>query len=396
MIKTHLSTSKNGSNRSFEDINQSLTAIRSRRERRGVHVNNSVASALAFDVPEQSCFVCGEAIIGDMNEFNLHLDRCLESSSQPAASASSSSTPKPKPKRQTKRKKKVGESEDEQSQDEEEEDIEIPQDIVEDDIDYSDLPAGAEVYEIGGRTRIRLVSMLENGYSGVLFDQNKKPSTQQDEEGDLDIEEDDTVAVNNSNGSSNFVLEALKHRIKEQEKMLINAPSCSKRAHREVALVIEALARPGTFSGCSLKVINETLAIAQQYQPSINGPQITSIKFDPSFNSQLTCNIERYCSQAMVPHLVLNRVSELSIGTIPSSVRHLTIGILDSPLQVGHIPSSVTHLTLIQYEKYLLPGVIPSSVTHLNFMIFNQPLQAGSIPASVTHLSVVIVGTIMN
>ncbi|GAM18407.1 hypothetical protein SAMD00019534_015820 [Acytostelium subglobosum LB1] len=307
LIKSQLQMSGDAS--SYDNIQQSLGNIRAKRDKRSgsqqhqaavrhdsihsfVHNNNNQSTSDDDDDDNhkdsqsgnsQRCFVCSTVVQGDLTTFNLHLDKCLES---PQASSTSLATATP-PKRGRGRPRKNDPLS--QSINNNTNNINNTSnsnntnkrkiDELEDEDDFSDLPPGTEVYEFAGQTRIRTCTLLENGYEGIY---TPPRVSQQDEDGDLDIEEDDTVhygnvqyteddlprnkqasststtimtdqsqpqpqpsatnptststsststttstsTTNNNVNSNSIVIDALKERIREQEKMLRDTPCC--------------------------------------------------------------------------------------------------------------------------------------------------------------------------
>lgn len=79
--------------------------------------------------------------------------------------------------------------------------------------------------------------------------------------------------------------------------------------------------------------------------------------------------------------------SDLNISNLPN-LKYLDVGF--NNIKVGSIPTSVTHLTFGDgFDQKLEPGFISSSVTHLIFSSrYNKELNAKSIPSSVEYLTI--------
>ncbi|KYQ99864.1 3'-5' exonuclease domain-containing protein [Tieghemostelium lacteum] len=266
------------SNRDLRDaklINDLQHVIKSNRySRLNSNISNGNNNSSHNDISQ--CFVCLKDLINlSPSDMNKHIDQCFAESE---LNSTTNGNRKQNSKKRTSTGKKKSKEIDPVNS------LEI---ISDDDGEFSDLPPHTEIYEIDGIKRIRLCSLLENGYENILFDKKSTTSTNNnnnDDDLDLNIEDDDTLkfgeaqysnnditetvnndqdlttttattststattnSVNNENnnmdsqemtsttvttttsnsGSNNsFVLESLKQKVKDQEVLLRNIPTC--------------------------------------------------------------------------------------------------------------------------------------------------------------------------
>eukprot|EP01113_Clastostelium_recurvatum_P049923 TRINITY_DN9331_c0_g3_i2.p1 TRINITY_DN9331_c0_g3~~TRINITY_DN9331_c0_g3_i2.p1 ORF type:complete len:463 (-),score=149.63 TRINITY_DN9331_c0_g3_i2:77-1465(-) len=131
------------------------------------------------------CPMCTNPIYGDVDDVNRHIDRCL---APPAQISAPTAKGKGKGKKSPKISAPVPSSshdprEDEMDQGSEEEEEED----------------GFEVYTIAGQTRVRVTSMVEGGLH-ALFGEVKRKNREEDDEGELNVDEDDSAKF----GSAQF------------------------------------------------------------------------------------------------------------------------------------------------------------------------------------------------
>jgi len=201
---------------------------------------------------KQTCFICGNELAGDSDEINDHIDRCLANSTGDSNEQTTTNSSR----RNSRSKKSKYQSDEEYDE-------------------------GVETYTWGGETRIRTCSLLENGYKEIYGETSKPKKSEEDEDLELDVisevskfgipqyteadlitqqEEEDTKIIrervtgnsdvrdtsrswsnfhenskeekegetssHNFGSSSELLIEALKAKIKEQEKRLNNSHGC--------------------------------------------------------------------------------------------------------------------------------------------------------------------------
>ncbi|KAJ1979551.1 hypothetical protein H4R34_002784 [Dimargaris verticillata] len=129
----------------------------------------------SFQPPQETCFMCGEVLLGDITQVNQHIDACLERTSiaEPSQALESSVTATPR--------------------------VETGSiaAMAADHRSPSPLPAAPETannfveYTWAGETRVRATALAEGGIQAVASGPTVSMRKNQDIDDDLDVDEDD-------------------------------------------------------------------------------------------------------------------------------------------------------------------------------------------------------------
>ncbi|KAF2078107.1 hypothetical protein CYY_000578 [Polysphondylium violaceum] len=169
----------NGNNATEKDqlksMRDTLSTIRSNREKRSRTTSSSVAMMQTASMTSQTCFICHQIVHGDLDFINQHINQCLERQEQDQQDDEDDYSPSASPSTSNKRKGRKKKAKDTNT------------------INYSDLPPGAEIIEYAGIPRIRTSSLLDEDMKDIFYNRPSRKEEQKDVDYDLNIEEDDTI-----------------------------------------------------------------------------------------------------------------------------------------------------------------------------------------------------------